>query len=159
MRKVLTAIGVALALSLPAGWVLSQAVAPVAISGNECWSVGQGPGGPSSFLCINTARNGRAMALISGSGAATTAMVAGQSTLMWTGTAPTTWAVTLPVLANCFDGMIVTLGTDTTLTTMVTVTAGAGTTLSATYASQTLTAVTSVSFQYNASGTKWYRLT
>jgi hypothetical protein len=41
---------------------------------------------------------------------------------------------------------------------MVTVNPGAGQTLNATYNAQTLNAVSSVEFQYNASGSKWYRL-
>lgn len=115
-----------------------------------------GPGGGSMFASLNTIRNARDIITASGSGAATTVMVAGQSTAMWTGAAPTTWAITLPPAPP--DGTIVTIGTATTLTTMVTVTAATGDTLNATYASQTLTAVTSVAFQYNAANTTWYRL-
>ena len=79
-----------------------------------------------------------------------------QSTLMWTGTAPTTWAVTLP--ATPIDGQQVTVGSATTLTTMVTVTAAAGTSLAATYNSQTITAATSAKFQYLVGNTTWYRI-
>jgi hypothetical protein len=63
--------------------------------------------------------------------------------------------VTLP--SPAFDGETVTLTTDTTLTSMVTVTAGSGQTLHATYNSQTLTALTPVIFQFLASSKVWYR--
>ena len=56
------------------------------------------------------------------------------------------------------NDLAIDLGTATTLTTMVTVTAAAGTTLAAAYSAQTLTAATSVQWQYNNSNTTWYRL-
>lgn len=152
------ALGAAIA-ALCAGLAASQGVVQNEISGNECWNAGQGPGGPSNFLCINQVRNGQAISLISGSGAATTTATQQQGTLMWTGAAPTTWAVTLPNPA--YDGEILTLGTDTTLTTMVTVTATTSPenqTLAAAYAAQTLTVSTSVAFQFSNSALKWYRI-
>jgi len=145
-------VGALLALAIPS----SAQVVQNNVTGNEVWVAGQGPGGPGNFLNIGGVSNRAAITLVSGSGAATTTMTQAQSTLMWTGTAPTTWAVTLP--SPAYDGQIVTLGTDTTLTTMVTVTAGSGQTLSATYNSQTLTAVTSVEFQFVFSSLKWFRL-
>jgi hypothetical protein len=145
-------VGALLALAIPS----SGQVVQNQVTGNEVWVAGQGPGGAGNFLNIGGVSNRAAMTLVSGSGAATTTMTQAQSTLMWTGAAPTTWAVTLP--SPAYDGQIVTLGTDTTLTTMVTVTAGSGQTLSATYNSQTLTAVTSVEFQYTNATTKWFRL-
>ncbi|HSW91826.1 MAG TPA: hypothetical protein VLG09_04225 [Candidatus Saccharimonadales bacterium] len=143
---------------LPSAW--AQPVTQNAISGNECWNAGQGPGGPSQFLCINQVRNGAAFTVVAAvAGTPTTTMTQQQSTLMWNGTAPTTWTIQLPNPA--IDGQIVTIGTDTTLTTMVTVSALStpqNQTLNATYNSQTLTAVTSVEFQYSASAVKWFRL-
>ena len=134
----------------------AQTVTNRSPTGSECWNAGQGPGGPSQFLCINQVRNGAAITLASGSGAATTTLTQDTGTLMWTSTAPTTWAITLP--SPAYDGEIVTIGTDTTLTTMVTVTAGGSDSLSATFDSQTITASTSVAWQYKLSTTKWYRL-
>lgn len=157
MRKLLL-VCLCLGLSLwvwAAAWAQVQPVTQNALSGNECWSAAQGPGGSSNWLCINTVRNGEALTLKSGSGAATSTAVGG--TLYWVGTAPTTWAVTLP--SPAFEGELVTLTTDTTLTTMVTVTAGAGQTLHATYNSQTLTAgAAPVIFQFKASTSVWYRI-
>lgn len=152
MRRYALAVGALLALT---GVALPQVVQNQ-VTGNETWQVGQGPGGPGSFLNIGGASNRAAITLVSGSGGVTTTMTQAQSTLMWTGAAPTTWTVTLPTPA--YDGQIVTLGTDTTLTTMVTVNPASGQTLSATYNSQTLTAVTSVEFQFVNSSLKWFRL-
>jgi hypothetical protein len=158
MRKYLLtlAVGAALAALVASSVLVAQPVTQNNVSGNECWNAGQGPGGPSSFLCINLVRNGSAMLPVSGSGAVVTTATQANSTLYWVGTAPTTWTITLPTPA--FDGEIITVGTNTTLTTMVTVNPGAGTTLDGTYNAQTITALTSVEFQYTAPTTKWYRL-
>jgi hypothetical protein len=133
----------------------AQTVIQQHVSGNEVWSAGQGPGGPSNYLNINTVRNGTAFAIQSGTGAATANALGG--TLMWISTAPTSWTVTFPNATFAFDGEIITLDTDTTLTTMVTVAAGTGNTLHAAYTSQTLTALTPVVFQYHAANATWYR--
>lgn len=126
------------------------------LTGSEVIRIMTDPGGPGYYMTLNSVRNGRDIITKSGSGAATTVMTASQSTVMWVGAAPTTWAITLPPSPP--DGQLVTIGTDTTLTTMVTVTAGGSDTLSASYASQTLTAVTSVQFVYNLANTTWYRI-
>ncbi len=155
MRKALVA-GAVLTAAL-AGYLVAQPIAQNQFSGNECWNAGQGPGGPSTgFLCSAQVRNGTDLAVFSGAGAVVTQALFTNSTMMWTGTAPTTWAITLP--SPSFDGQIVTVGTDTTLTTMVTVTAGAGQTLAAAFAAQTITAGTSVEFQFDQTLLKWFRL-
>jgi len=147
-------VGALLALAFTCS-ALAQPVTQNNVSGNECWNAGQGPGGPSSFLCINLVRNGSGMRIISGSGAVTTTTSAADGTLMWSGTAPTTWGITLP--SPAFDGQIVTVATDTLLTTLVTVTAGTGQTLNQTYTTQTLAANVSVEFRFNFATLKWYR--
>lgn len=155
MRKLLLALVVA-ALAAPA---FAQPVTQNNVSGNECWSAGQGPGGPSSFLCINLVRNGTALSLFSGSGAVATTATQANSTMLWTGTAPTTWTITLPNPA--FDGEIVQVTTDTTLTTLVTVQAASSPqtqTMSATFSSQTVNAGASVEWQFNFANLKWFRL-
>jgi hypothetical protein len=135
----------------------AQSVVQQNLSGTECWNAGQGPGGPSTgFLCAYLIRNGTAMSLFSGSGAVVTTMNTQQGTVYWVGTAPTTWAITLPPIP--FDGEQVVVATDTTLTTLVTVTPGGSTTLDGTYNSQTLTALTSVLFQFSYGTQKWYRV-
>jgi hypothetical protein len=101
-------------------------------------------------------RNGSALTLVSGSGAATTAMTNIQSVLFWVGTAPTTWTITTP--ANPVDGQIIQLATDTTLTTLVTLTANTGQTLHATFTSQTISAAAGAEFMYNLATTAWFRI-
>lgn len=155
MRKALVA-GAALALAFTVGLV-AQPIVQNQFSGSECWNAGQGPGGPSTgFLCTAQVRNGADLATFSGSGAVATTALFSNSTMMWTGTAPTTWTITLP--SPSFDGQIITVGTDTTLTTMVTVNAGSGQTLAAAFSAQTVTAGTSVEFQFDQTLLKWFRL-
>lgn len=150
-------LGACCALLLGTIIAVGQQIGQTSISGNECWSAGQGPQGPSQFLCINMVRNGAAMLIVpSVSGNPTTTLTTANSTVYWVGTAPTTWTVNLPTAP--FDGEIVSVGTDTTLTTMVTVVPAAGTSLNTTYASQTINAKTSVEFQYSAGTTKWYEM-
>lgn len=151
MRKLLLALLLALAYAVPAAAQQPQ--------GTECWVVtpdtrGSGP----PLICVNTIRNGQAISTFSGSGGFTTVATKDNSTLMWTGAAPTTWTITLPNPA--FDGQIIEVGTDTTLTTMVTVQAAASPqnqTLSATFSGQTVTAATSVEWRFSLSALKWFR--
>ena len=143
-------------LTLGGGYALTQTIVQQTLSGNECWNAGQGPGGPSTgFVCSSSLRNGSNISLYSGSGAFTTTANALQSTLYWVGTAPTTWTITTP--AYPFDGQTLTIGTDTTLTTRVTLTANTGQTLDVAYTSQTLTASTSIEYQYVLTTATWYR--
>src|SRR5688572_21060534 len=128
MKKLkLFLVGVALLATLPFAGLMAQSVINQAPSGSECWNAGQGPGGPSQLLCINQVRNGVAAVTTSGSGAATFTVTNEMGTVIWTGAAPTTWAVTLPCTPR--PGAQVTLSTVTTLTTMVTVTAASGCTM------------------------------
>lgn len=115
-----------------------------------------GPGGQLQDVPAAQLRNATALKTFSGAGAQTYTATTNDSTLYWVGTAPTTWTVTTP--AAPYDGEILTLATDTTLTTMVTLTANTGQSLNSTYTSQTLTAKTSVEFQYSLATTKWYEL-
>lgn len=156
MRKILTALaGVAFAAAL-ALFAWAQPIQFNNLSGNECWAAGQGPGGPAAYLCTNIVRNGSAFSTFSGSGAVVTTASPTNSTLFWVGTAPTTWTITLPTPA--FDGEIVTVGTDTTLTTLVTVNPASGQTMDGTFNAQTITAPASVEFQFSFPTLKWYRL-
>lgn len=149
-RILISALGL-----LALGTIAFAQVTQNQITGNECWNAGQGPGGPSNFLCINQVRNGTSMALFSGSGAIVTPTTQSNSTLMWVGTAPTTWTITLP--SPAFDGEIITVATDTTLTTLVTVNPGTGQTLNGTFSAQTISANGSVEFRFAQSTLKWYR--
>lgn len=146
------------ALLAVTGAALGQNVVQNKFSGNECWNAGQGPGGPSTgFVCSFAMLNGKALRIVSGASVvvATTALYT-DGVLFWTGTAPTTWTVTTP--ANPYDGETLTLSTDTTLTSLVTLTANTGQSLNSSYTSQTLTAATSVQFIYSLTTTKWYQI-
>lgn len=154
MKKLALAVGALLALTLT---LVAQPVVQNQLSGNECWNSGQGPGGPSSgFVCAFVMRNGTALKTFSGSGVQTYTALITDSTLYWVGAAPTSWTITTP--AAPFDGEIIQIATDTTLTTMVTLTANSGQTLDTTYSAQTLTAKTSVEFQFSLATNKWYQM-
>jgi len=156
MRKYLIGALDGIATAILAVLALAQPVTFNNLSGNECWAAGQGPGGPAAYLCTNIVRNGTAIQLFSGSGAQTFSATTANSTLYWVGTAPTTWAITLP--PTPFDGEIIQVATNTTLTTLVTVTPATGTTLDGTFNSQTISANTSVEWQFSFGTQKWYRL-
>ena len=115
-----------------------------------------GPSGQPQDVPAYQLRNATALKLFSGSGAQTYTATNLDSTLYWVGTAPSSWTITTP--ASPVDGEILTLATDTTLTTMVTLTANTGQTLNSSYTNQTLTAKTSVEFQFSLSTNKWYEL-
>lgn len=148
-------VGALVALAFPA-FAQTGTVSQNALSGNECWQAGQGPGGPGQYLCVSQVRNGTAFKLFSGAGAQTYTATQADSTLYWTGTAPTTWTITLP--SPAFDGEIISVASDTTLTTLVSVVAGSGQTMNAAFTSQTISASTSTEFQFAVSTSKWYRL-
>lgn len=152
MRKLLLTLG----LLFVAGLAIAQTtVVQVTFSGNEVIRAAQGPGGSEAWLYLRAVRNAPYITTTSGSGAATSTSVGG--TLCWKSTAPTTWAVTLPAAPG--NGTVVTLCSDTTLTTLVTVTAGSGDTLTTTYSAQTITANASFpAWQYNSADKVWYRV-
>ena len=155
MRKALLA-GSALAL-LAAGIAIGQQITSTTLTGNEVIvaAIG-GPGGSSLFVPISEMRNATALKLFSGAGTPTYTATTNDSTLYWVGAAPTSWTITTP--ATPWDGEILQIGTDTTLTTMVTLTANTGQTLSSTFSSQTVTANTAVEWQYNLANTSWKRI-
>jgi hypothetical protein len=176
MRKLfLTAtvvVAVAATIATTAHLLYAQPVVQNTFSGNECWNSGQGPGGPSTgFICLAGVRAGvqlipvtnantLAPIVTSGCPACATTANLNYTTYLWHSTAPTTWAVTLPNPAN--DGQVVKLASDTTLTTLVTVTAlttPQNQTLSAAYTSQTITANTSgPAWQFSLSLLQWTRI-
>lgn len=115
-----------------------------------------GPGGQAQVSTVAQFRNATALKLFSGSGAQTYTATTSDCTLFWVGTAPTSWTITTP--ASPFDGEILTIATDTTLTTRVTLTANTGQTLNTTYTNQTINGSASVEFQFSLSTNKWYEL-
>lgn len=146
----------AVAGALFASSAYAQTIGQSTLSGNECWNAGQGPGGPSSFVCSPLVRNTRTFSLYSGSGVQTLTTTNLQSVLYWTGTAPTSWTITTPAVP--YDGQLLQISTDTTLTSKVTLTANTGQTLDVAFTSGTVTASTSVIFIYSQATTTWYRI-
>ncbi len=134
---------------------IAQPIVSTQVNSNTVVRAAQGPGGSDSWLGVDTISNRARFTSTTGQTGAATSTASG-GTLYWIGTAPTTWTVTLPL--NPTDGELVTLDTDTTLTTMVTVAANTGDTLHAAYTTQTLTALTPVTFQYQLSSRAWFRL-
>jgi len=153
MRKRLLWAAVLVGLIAPLAIAIAQTSSQ--INANSVVRVANGPGGTDNWVTVDTISNRSRFISTTGQTGAATSTASG-GTLYWIGTAPTTWAVTLPL--NPTAGELVTLVTDTTLTTMVTVSAGTGDTLHATYTSQTLTALTPVTFQYQLSSRVWFRL-
>lgn len=154
--KILLA-GVVIALLASFG-AYAQFITSNTLTGNEVIvaAVG-GPGGPSIFIPTSQMRNATGLRLFSGSGSFTTTALTTDSTLYWVGTAPTTWTITTPV--SPVDGEILSVGCDTTLTTLVTVSANTGQTMNTAISGVTCTAGTgSIEIQYAVSTAKWYRL-
>jgi hypothetical protein len=159
MTKFRALLAGAVIAALACGWALAQVSGLISttLTGNETVvaAVG-GPGGASFFVPIGELRNASALKPFSGAGAQTYQMLPSDSTLFWVGAAPTTWTITTPV--SPYDGQILQLATDTTLTTLVTVTPATGQTLQAAFSAQTLTAGTSIEWQYAISSTQWKRI-
>jgi len=157
LRALLAGALLALAVASPAIYSWAQQLASPTLTGNEVVvaAIG-GPGGSSIFVPIGELRNATAMKPFSGSGVQNYQMLPSDSTLFWNGTAPTSWTITTPTAP--YDGQILQLATDTTLTGNVTVTPAAGQTLQAAFSSQTLTPGTSIEWVYTIGTTKWQRL-
>ena len=127
------------------------------LTGNEVVQFAAGgPGGSIVVVPVSQLRNATGQKLFSGAGAQTYTALTTDSLLYWVGTAPTTWTITTPVTP--WDGQMIQIGTDTTLTTLVTLTANTGQSLDTTYTSQTIAAKASAEFLYSASTTKWYQV-
>jgi hypothetical protein len=112
--------------------------------------------GTSIYAPVSQMRNATGFRTFSGSGSFTTQALVTDSTLYWVGTAPTTWTVTTP--ASPVDGEILSLATDTTLTSKVTLTANTGQTLNTAFSGATINAASSVEFQFQLSSNKWFEL-
>src|SRR5229473_3317320 len=139
------------------GGLYAQQLISFTLTGNEVVVAATGgPGGPSIFIPVGELRNATGLKTFSGSGAQAYQMLPSDSTLFWIGAAPANWTVTTPL--SPYDGQILQLATDTTLTSLVTLTPATGQTLQATFNSQTLTAGTSLEWMYVLATTKWQRL-
>ena len=121
----------------PSAQILCNKVANVAIGPTTATQIVAGVAGQSIFICGYQV---------------TTNSTAGTFTFIF-GTGSTCTTPTAP-----YDGQILQLATDTTLTGNVTVTPATGQTLQTVFSSQTLTPGTSVEWVYTIGTTKWQRL-
>lgn len=167
MRKFIiggAALGLLLGVGL--GLLVAQPVTQNQVTGNECWNAGQGPGGPSAFLCLNVARGGTANAVLAsvagsftiGGTAATAASADGGNVLITAQPAAAT--ITMP--ANPVpDGAIVGVCNVTGAawaTNVVTLAANSGQTLAQAATLTTLAAGTCAREQWNQANATWYRV-
>lgn len=163
MRKFL--LGLALVGVLSAPPAFAQSVVQDDLSGNESWSAGQGPGGPSGFVTSNLVRNSTAIVATTISAAVTVGVSTGLTSLIEGGNLiitaqPLAAVITLP--PNPFtNGGIVGFCNPTSAafaTNVVTLAANTGQTLSTATALTTLAANTCAYVQFNRSNTTWYRI-
>ena len=159
MRRILAGlVGVALA-ALTATWLIAQPVVQNLLTGNECWSAGQGPGGPASFICSyqvraswgylsNAAATTGTVQLLSTQNAV---IMPVQSTSGVTFNMPTTGVTDGQIVAFCntSNGAFATQVVTVTATAPQVFATGATTTLT------TLAARTCVKLIYTASNTTW----
>ena len=135
-----TMVGAAVAALAIGYGVWAQPIVQNALTGNECWNAGQGPGGPSTgFVCAFQTRSSLGYLNIGTSPTGTINLTTQQNAVMFTGqpSAPTT--LNLPT-TGVTDGAIVTFCNDSTAALVgqaitiaaispATITAGATTTL------------------------------
>jgi len=170
-------VGVALSgLIAAGGYLIAQPIGQSALSGNECWNAGQGPGGPSTgFMCANTLRGGTANAILATvTGSFTIGVTSGNFTVTGTpnmaaiGTGgnvliaaqPSAATITMPPIPIP-DGAIVGVCNVTSAafaTNVVTLAANTGQTLNQTATLTTLAAGVCAREQWNQSQLTWYRV-
>jgi hypothetical protein len=155
-------LGVALAALATA--VVAQPVTQNQLSGNECWSAGQGPGGPSQFLCVNVVRGGTvnfamtiAGSLTVGTGTGPVGSNGGQLLIT---AQPAAATLTLPP-SPVVDGAIISYCNVTGSpfsTAAVTFAANTNQTLSPAVTLTTQAATSCTKVQWNQASATWYRI-
>lgn len=166
MKKLLILGAVLLGFIAPAA---AQSVIYQDLSGNEAWSAGEGPGGPSQYLTADVLRNSNQIVISPSITAAVTIGVStGLTSLRYGGNLmtvlqPLAAVITMPP-NPVPDGSIVGIcnGTNAAYATnVVTVAANTGQTMVPTGAAITLTtlaAATCVRYQFNRPTTSWYKV-
>lgn len=157
MRKWI--IAGAAALVALAGVAIAQTLSPLDINGQSTWVINYGGSGSGVYITLDQARNSRSHTLVGTGTAITTSPTNAIGTLIATGTA-TTWAITLPNPAIRSETFIVANGTGSTLTSLVTVTAGTtpqNQTLAQSYSSQSISAGASAQWDFDYDTLTWYR--
>lgn len=163
MRKLLLALALVGGLCTPA---LAQSVIYQDLSGNECWNAGQGPGGPSQWLCSDVLRNSRQIVATTIAASATFGTTAALAALRYGGNLVITaqpLAATLTLPPNPVqDGAIAGVCNPTAgafATNVVTLAPNTGQTLTGgNITLTTLAATTCVYVQFNRPNTTWFRL-
>lgn len=160
-----TPLLVGLGLALGLGWAVAQSVIQDNLSGNEAWSAGQGPGGPSAFLTSNLVRNSTAKVVAAASGAVTLGSGV-YSTLRQGGLVVIT---TQPLATTTFtlppnpvpDGARLGFcnGTDANFaTTSISFTTSTGQTLAQSVSATALGKGACIQVMFNRDTTTWYRV-
>ena len=151
------ALGAAFAAFLGAGGLLAQSLSPLGLTGTESWvaSVG-GPQGNSIFVTVSEVRNT--------AGYITTpipsgTVIANTNAARYIFTAALTGAITITTPAQPFDGEMLEVvnGSGSNFTQTITLTANTGQTVNS-GAVTTLTAISSVEWQYVLPSLTWFRL-
>lgn len=163
MKKLAMVVGALFALTM--GCAQAQPIGQNQVTGNECWNAGQGPGGPSQFLCLNTARGGTANSVgtIGGAvtlGTTTTAPAINDGGNFLVTAQPSAATVTWPP-NPVPDGAIVGVCNVTGsawATNVLTPAANTGQTMNTTAAFTTLAAGSCVRYQWNQANATWYRV-
>lgn len=162
MRRWLLAGALLVGLSAP---LIAQAVIYQDLSGNECWNAGQGPGGPSSFLCADVLRNSQQKV----QGAHTGAITFGTSTLAKLRYGGLALITTQPLAATTFTlppnpvpdgakaGFCNVTGSNFA-TTAIAFTTSTAQTLNTSISLTTLGAGTCAEVIFNRANTTWYRI-
>lgn len=156
-------IALALAVGLYAPSALAQSITQDTLSGSESWSVGQGPGGPSSYITSDILRNSRAVLATTISASATigsgalSALSEGGDLLLTA--QPLAATLTLPPNPFTNGGVISVCNVTGSAfaTNVVTLAANSGQTLSTAVTLTTLAANTCARVQFNRANTTWYR--
>jgi hypothetical protein len=140
--------------------LIAQPISQNQLSGNECWSAGQGPGGPSQYLCINVARGGTANLVTTVTGAVTVGAPIAAGGNMLVTAQPSAAVITMPP-NPVPDGAIVGVCNTTAAawtTNVVTLAANSGQTLAQAATLTTLAAGTCAREQWNQATATWYRV-
>lgn len=161
MIKSRTLIGAAAIAALVGAYAFAQTIAPQALSGNECWDAGQGPGGPSTgYLCVNIVRGGTPQVTQTITGSTTLAGASADGGNYLITAQPSAATITMP--ANPVpDGAIVGVCNVTGsawATNVVTLAANSGQTLSVAATLTTLAAGVCAREQWNQATATWYRV-
>lgn len=161
MKKLLILGAVLLGFIAPAA---AQSVIYQDLSGNEAWSAGEGPGGPSQYLTADVLRNSRQIVLstvtanvVFGTGILASLRYGGN---LMVSAAPSTANVTTPP-NPVQDGAIMGVcnGTAGAFVNTLTIVANTGQSLIGSGAIATQAANSCIYFQFNRGNTTWYKIT